>query len=83
MIKKIFLIIATAFLCSNVFAYNRVNTDVYKWKKYKTLHFDIFYAEGHERTALISAKYAEEGFARISKILNYSPSKVIPVIVYP
>ncbi|MBN1499313.1 MAG: PD40 domain-containing protein [Spirochaetes bacterium] len=81
MYKKLVLLILLL-ICRNVSAENRIDADR-NWKQLKTAHFNIFFPEGSEKTALIASKIAEDAYAHTSGILNHKMQTVVPVIVFP
>ncbi|MCA9751349.1 MAG: PD40 domain-containing protein [Gemmatimonadetes bacterium] len=64
------------------FGKNKVQYRNFHWYTIETDHFDIYYYEGEEESALHAARMAERGYARLSKILNHDIEDRVPVIVY-
>jgi hypothetical protein len=61
----------------------RISHDDFDWKLMKTIHFDVYYAEGMEKTALEAGKMAEEGYSSISDYLGHELTEVVPLMLYP
>jgi Tol biopolymer transport system component len=60
-----------------------ISHDDFDWKLMKTIHFDVYYAEGMEETALEAGRMAEEGYSAISDCLRHELTEVVPVMLYP
>lgn len=65
------------------FGKNKVNREVFDWKVFKTVHFNIYYPAGLEDLARYTARIVEEGYVHIADRLKHELTQVIPVVVYP
>jgi Tol biopolymer transport system component len=64
------------------FGQNKVQYSNHEWFFIQTKHFDIYYADGAERTAEFTASVAEQSLEQIQKDFNYEINNRIPLIVY-
>ncbi len=64
------------------FGQNKVNYEAFDWHTIETEHFQVYFYQGEERIAQITAQMAEDAYSRISEVLDYTPSETIPIIVY-
>lgn len=65
-----------------VFGQNRIQYKAFKWKKFETNNFEIYYSQNGSELAKAVAKYAEEDHSRIANILGYYSFKKIKLVVY-
>ncbi len=72
-------------LDTNAFSFgkNKVNYYVYEWKVLHTIHYDIYYPNGMNETAKITAQISEEAYIRIANSFKYEIKKTVPIIIYP
>ncbi len=75
-----FLIIMAFF--SSVYGINKIRVKDKNWQIYKTEHFRIYYYNGDEFLAKLTAVYAEEAYDHDSAIVNFKPKNAIPLFIY-
>jgi|YelNatPaOPRAMG01_1025707.scaffolds.fasta_scaffold17199_4 Tol biopolymer transport system component len=75
-------IILILFIALNLFALNKIRWKQMDWRIYETDHFSIYYYEGEETLAKLSAIFAENAFTNNSKILGYTSKTKIPLFIY-
>ena len=90
MVKKLIftyflLLVSTAIFAQRtptVFGQSRIQYKSFKWKKFETNNFEIYYHQGGKEIAKAVAKYAEKDHERIANLLGYYSFKKINIIVY-
>lgn len=88
--KKVLLFILTLTFFINVsaqrsntiFGQSRVQYENFKWKKFETENFEIYYYQKGGKLAQSVAKYAEKDYGRITSLLGYYSYKKIQLVVY-
>jgi len=64
------------------FGKNKVQYKDFDWQVLKTEHFDIYFYEKERPMVLEAARLSERAYLRYSKMLNFKPSRRIPLILY-
>ena len=64
------------------FGKNKVQYKNFEWQVLKTEHFDIYFYEKERPMVLDAARLSERAYLRYSKMLNFKPSRRIPLILY-
>jgi len=64
------------------FGKNKVQYKNFDWQVLKTEHFDIYFYEKERPMVLEAARLSERAYLRYSKMLNFKPSRRIPLILY-
>jgi len=64
------------------FGKNKVQYKDFKWQVLQTEHFDIYFYEKERPMVLDAARLSERAYLRYSKMLNFKPSRRIPLILY-
>ncbi len=64
------------------FGKNKVHYRDFEWRTIETEHFDIYYYDGEEESAIRAARMAERAYQRLSRILRHEIEEAVPVIVY-
>jgi hypothetical protein len=81
--KIIFLAVMAVFLSSvSSFGLNKIRWKDMDWKTYDTDHFRIYYYNGENLLAKLTAIYAEEAYENDTAILDYKPKNAIPLFIY-
>ncbi len=82
MVAILGLLLAWAPPSSAQFGQNKVQYRDQKWSILKTAHCEIYFREGLREAAVDAGRMAERAWGRLSVILDYEPTKPIPVILY-
>jgi Tol biopolymer transport system component len=64
------------------FGKNKVHYKDFRWYTVETDHFDVYYYEGEEESALRAARMAERAYARLARVLRHEIEDKVPVVVY-
>ena len=64
------------------FGKNKVQYKDFDWQVLQTEHFDIFFYEKERPMVLDAARLSERAYLKYSKMLNFKPSRRIPLILY-
>ena len=64
------------------FGQNKVNYETFDWHRITTDHFEIYFYQGEEEIARVTAQMAEDAYDRLVAVLDYTPSAPVPLIVY-
>jgi hypothetical protein len=64
------------------FGKNRVQYQNFDWKYITSDNFEIYYYEGGYEMALLTARYAESDFARMTQFLGFAPYNKTKIFVY-
>jgi len=89
-VKKYYLIV-TLFLIGigafgqqsrQTFGQNRVQYELFNWRFYSTINFDIYFYGKGEQTAQEVAIYLEDEFDRITEVIGHSPYFKAKVFLY-
>lgn len=64
------------------FGKNRIQYKSFDWRFYNTDNFDIYYYDGGEWLARVSAEYMEDEFNKITDILGYAPYFKTKIFIY-
>ncbi|TAH26603.1 MAG: hypothetical protein EAZ07_03860 [Cytophagales bacterium] len=65
-----------------VFGKNRIQKKNFKWQFISTQNFDVYYYDGGKDLANYAARYAEENFDRIIRIVGFSPYYKVKLLIY-
>jgi hypothetical protein len=76
------LVLLGASSASAQFGKNKVHYKDFHWYMVETDHFDVYYYEGEEESALRAARMAERAYARLARILRHEIDEHVPVVVY-
>lgn len=66
----------------NYFGTNKVNYTRFHWQVLETEHFEIYYYPEMKELAERAAGFAEEQYAELQNLFNYSLKSKVPMIVY-
>ncbi len=64
------------------FGKNRVQYQNFDWKYITSDNFEIYYYEGGYQMALLTARYAESNFGRMTQFLGFAPYTKTKIFVY-
>ncbi|WP_338764794.1 hypothetical protein WAF17_00320 [Bernardetia sp. ABR2-2B] len=64
------------------FGKNRVQYQTFDWKYITSDNFEIYYYEGGYEMALLTARYAESDFGRMTQFLGFAPYNKTKIFVY-
>ena len=64
------------------FGKNRVQYQDFDWKYVSSDNFEIYYYEGGYEMALLTARYAESEFGRMTQFLGFAPYNKTKIFVY-
>jgi Tol biopolymer transport system component len=64
------------------FGQNKVQSEILKWSKIETLHFDIYFIEGEDEFGKICALLAEEAYYKIKEDLKKPIFNRIPIVFF-
>ena len=64
------------------FGKNRVQYQSFDWKYVTSDNFEIYYYEGGYEMALLTARYAESDFGRMTQFLGFAPYNKTKIFVY-
>lgn len=64
------------------FGKNRIQYKNFDWRFYNTDNFDIYFYDGGEWLARVSAEYMEEEFNKITDMLGYAPYFKTKIFIY-
>jgi hypothetical protein len=64
------------------FGKNRVQYQNFDWKYITSDNFEIYYYEGGYEMALLTARYAESDFSRMTQFLGFAPYNKTKIFVY-
>lgn len=64
------------------FGKNRIQYKNFNWRFYNTDNFDIYYYDGGDWLARISAEYLEEEFNKVTDMLGYAPYFKTKIFIY-
>ncbi|WP_338791383.1 hypothetical protein [Bernardetia sp. MNP-M8] len=64
------------------FGKNRVQYQNFDWKYVTSDNFEIYYYEGGYEMALLTARYAESDFGRMTQFLGFAPYNKTKIFVY-
>ncbi|WP_375561247.1 hypothetical protein ACE193_01455 [Bernardetia sp. OM2101] len=64
------------------FGKNRVQYQNFDWKYITSDNFEIYYYEGGYEMALLTARYAESDFGRMTQFLGFAPYNKTKIFVY-
>lgn len=64
------------------FGKNRVQYKKFDWRYYSSENFDVYYYDGGQDLARISAEYLEEEFDRMTDLLGYAPYYKTKIFLY-
>ena len=64
------------------FGKNKVSYQDFDWQFVETKHFKVYYSQGEEELAHVSAEFAEDAYRQVSRTLQYDISAQIPILVY-
>jgi len=65
-----------------IFGRNKVQYDKFNWRVLNTPHFDIYYYEGNEESAVDAARIAERSYDYLSHILQVQFEDPVPLLLY-
>jgi len=65
-----------------MFGKNKVQYKSFEWQILKTEHFDVYFYDGGRVLAETVGDFAEDAHATLSKRLDHTPSRRIPILVY-
>lgn len=64
------------------FGKNRIQYRNFEWKIVRTANFEIYYYQGGNQIANLTAQYAESEFDRITELLGYTPYNRVKIFLF-
>ncbi|HLL96204.1 MAG TPA: hypothetical protein VK404_14585 [Spirosoma sp.] len=64
------------------FGKNRIQYRSFEWKTIRTANFEIYYYQGGNQIANLTAQYAESEFDRITELLGYTPYNRVKIFLF-
>jgi WD40 repeat protein len=74
--------VAAQFYYVPYYGKNKVIYDSFKWDKYTTAHFDIYYYTKDQEMLQKLASYSESAYQKISRDIKHELSAAVPLIYY-
>lgn len=74
---------ARAQYSADIFGKNRIQYKNFDWQYVSSQNFNIFFYEGNEELARLTATIAEQEFPFITDFIGYAPFNKIRIFVYP